>query len=48
MTCITRRGVPTMVSSCPARKVKVGRVMPTVLVRHAEVVQIVRNIKPCK
>lgn len=48
MACITRRDAPTIVSSCPTREVKVKRVMPTVLVRHAEVIQIVRNVKPCK
>ena len=48
MTCISRRDIPTMVSSCPTREVKVDRIMPTVLVRHAEVIQIVRDVKPCK
>lgn len=48
MACITRRSVPVIISKCVERVIKVLRVEPVIIATHSPVVQIVREVKPCK
>lgn len=48
MACITRRSVPVTISKCVEKATRVSRIAPTVIATHSPVVQIVREVKPCK
>ena len=48
MACITRRPIPVIVSKCVEKATRVLRIAPTTIAKHRVVIQIAREVKPCK